>query len=76
MYVVYKKKVKKTVKYIEIGVASSCIVAGDGPLQLLALIVSRRPSSKKNLLCTTKIFDGQITLQNNMASLRGCQIEL
>ena len=75
MYVVYKK-VKKTVKYIEIGVASSCIVAGDGPLQLLALIVSRRPSSKKNLLCTTKIFDGQITLQNNMASLRGCQIEL
>ena len=67
---------KKTVKYIEIGVASSCIVAGDGPLQLLALIVSRRPSSKKNLLCTTKIFDGQITLQNNMASLRGCQIEL
>ena len=67
---------KKTVKYIEIGVASSCIVAGDGPLQLLALIVSRRPSSKKILLCTTKIFDGQITLQNNMASLRGCQIEL
>ena len=47
-----------------------------GPRSYLLCDLLETSSSKKNLLCTTKIFDGQITLQNNMASLRGCQIEL